>query len=58
MDKLNLAKMMNLGSAPYWLILVGTILVGVGLGLWVHLGAGISAAGVLLVAFGVLIGSD
>lgn len=38
------------------MILLGTAGIGVGVGYWVHPGAGIAAAGVVLVVVGVLLG--
>jgi membrane-bound ClpP family serine protease len=38
------------------LLLLGTAGIGVGVGLWIHPGAGIAAAGLVLVVVGLLIG--
>ena len=43
---------------PYVLVLLGIILVGVGLGFWLHFGAGFTAAGVMSAWFGWLVGND
>lgn len=58
MTRLNLITMINAPSAPYWFVLVAIILVGIGVGFWIHFGAGIAATGVALGAFGILLGSD
>jgi hypothetical protein len=54
----SMTDMINSPSAPYWLVLVALILVGSGVGLWIHFGAGLAAAGLLTGAFAILQGSD
>lgn len=45
-------------STPFWLVLIGIILVGVGMGWWTHPGLGMATSGVCVGMFGILLGSD
>jgi uncharacterized membrane protein YczE len=45
-------------AAPFVAVLLGIILVGTGLSLWIHPGLGMASAGILLVVLGKLLGDD
>ena len=53
-----LVRVMTSMAAPFVSVLLGLILVGVGLSLWVHPGLGMASAGILLVVLGKLLGDD
>lgn len=51
-------KAMTSVVAPFFAVLFGIILVGTGLGLWIHPGLGMASAGVVLVWLGKLLGNE
>lgn len=51
-------KILTNVAAPFIAVLLGIILVGAGLGLWVHPGLGMASAGILLVWLGKLLGDE
>lgn len=51
-------KAMTSVVAPFLAVLFGIILVGTGLGLWIHPGLGMASTGVLLVWLGKLLGDE
>jgi uncharacterized membrane protein YczE len=53
-----LVKIMTSVAAPFVAVLLGIILVGTGLSLWIHPGLGMASAGILLVVLGKLLGDD
>ena len=42
--------------SPIVLLVLSVLLIGVGLGLWVHVGAGLAAAGLVTLLIGILLG--
>lgn len=53
-----LVSVMTSVAAPFVSVLLGIILVGTGLSLWIHPGLGMASAGILLVGLGKLLGDD